>query len=129
MPHRFGRPDARSRVVTSFLHEAGRLRAFVPPFRFTSFFSPEDTLLCTCASEAALSRARIARAVSVRPSQPMRIAELTTGSGLVGFHLLLIENGSRLTGLDVDPAAIDTATRNARLLGRDGRVRFECAAL
>lgn len=59
----------------------------------------------------------------------MRIVELTTGSGLVGLHLLLVEGGSRLTGLDVDPAATETATRNARLLGLARRARFECADL
>ncbi len=59
----------------------------------------------------------------------MRIAELTTGSGLVGLHLLTLESGSRLTGLDVDPAAVEIAERNARLLGLGKRARFECADL
>jgi hypothetical protein len=59
----------------------------------------------------------------------MRIAELTTGSGLVGLHLLLVESGSRLTGLDIDPAATRIAARNARLLGLAKRTRFECADL
>jgi hypothetical protein len=59
----------------------------------------------------------------------MRIVELTTGSGLVGLHLLLVEGGSRLTGFDVDPTATEIAARNARLLGLGKRARFECADL
>lgn len=98
------------------------MRAFVPPFRFSSFFSPEDTLLCAIASEAALSRAR-------QPGSALRIAELTTGSGLVGLHLLRLEYGSTLTGFDVDEDAIEIARANAGILGLSQRARFECADL
>ena len=129
MAHRFGRPDTGSRVLPSFLDEAGRLRSFVPPFRFTAFFSPEDTLLCACASEAALVHARSQKRTSAWARNTMHIAELTTGSGLVGLHLLLVESESRLTGLDVDPTATEIAARNARLLGLAKRARFECADL
>jgi hypothetical protein len=129
MPHRFGRPDTGSRVLASFLDEAGRLHSFVPPFRFTAFFSPEDTLLCMCAAEAALIHARRQKRTSAWSRNMMRIAELTTGSGLVGLHLLLAESGSSLTGLDIDPTATETAARNARLLGLSKRTRFECADL
>ncbi|MEO8192675.1 MAG: hypothetical protein ABI681_02410 [Gemmatimonadales bacterium] len=129
MPQRFGRPAGENRALASFLEEAGRLRAFLPPFQFTSFFSPEDTLLCACASEAALSHTRRAAVIEGGIAEPMRIAELTTGSGLVGLHLLMLESGSLLTGLDVDPAAVDTAARNACLLELSGRARFECADL
>ena len=122
MPHRFGRPVPADRSITSFLDEAGRMRAFVPPFRFSSFFSPEDTLLCAIASEAALSRAR-------QPGNALRIAELTTGSGLVGLHLLRLEYGSTLTGFDVDEYAIEIARANAVMLGLGQRARFECADL
>lgn len=101
----------------------------MPPFRFTAFFSPEDTLLCACASEAALAHARPQRRMSKWSRNSMCIVELTTGSGLVGLHLLLVESGSRLTGLDVDPAATEIAARNARLLGLAKRARFECADL
>jgi hypothetical protein len=59
----------------------------------------------------------------------MHIAELTTGSGLVGLHLLLLESGSRLVGLDVDPTATEIAARNAKLLGLARRARFECTDL
>ncbi len=129
MPHRFGRPIAEKDVLASFLNEAGRLRAFVPPFRFTSFFSPEDTLLCTIASEAALSRARSPRRAGGWAQESMRIAELTTGSGLIGLHLLLLEHGSKLAGLDVDPVAVSIASKNARLVGINGRAKFDRADL
>src|SRR5687767_7303022 len=95
------RPSPAMSPLTPFIDEAGRMRAYVPPFRFTSFFSPEDTLLCTIAAEAALARARTMRRLNGRALDPLRIAELTTGSGLVGLHLLRLEKGSRLIGLDV----------------------------
>lgn len=129
MPYRFGRPETGTRLLPSFLDEAGRLHAFVPPFKFTAFFSPEDTLLCAYASEAALVHARAKRKPNVWSRNTMRIAELTTGSGLVGLHLLMLESGSRLIGLDVDPSAIEIAERNARQLGLGRRARFECADL
>ena len=129
MPHRFGRPVANNQHLSSFLTEAGRLRPFVPPFRFSAFFSPEDTLLCACASEAALAHARSVERTTTWPRSPMHIAELTTGSGLVGLHLLLLESGSRLVGLDVDPTATEIAARNAKLLGLARRARFECTDL
>jgi hypothetical protein len=99
------------------------MRAFAPPFRFTAFFSPEDTLLCAIASEAALERLHSERSRNGKRSDT-RIVELTTGSGLVGLHLLRLESGARLTGLDIDPGAIDTATANAKTLGLGRRARF-----
>ena len=129
MPHQFGRPETGTRILPSFIDEAGRLSAFVPPFRFTSFFSPEDTLLCACASEAALAHARSPRRQNAWSRHTMRIAELTTGSGLVGLHLLMLEAGSRLIGFDVDPSAVEIAEKNARLLGLGRKARFECADL
>jgi methylase of polypeptide subunit release factors len=109
--------------------EASRLRAFVPPFRFTSFFSPEDTLLCACAAEAALAHARIPGSSGVSSGPPLRIAELTAGSGLVGLHLLRIEKESELLGFDVDAVAVATSQQNARALGLRARSRFECTDL
>jgi hypothetical protein len=127
--NRFGRPDQSDHPLESFIDEASRLRAFVPPFRFTSFFSPEDTLLCVCASEAALAHARIPGSSGSMSRHPLRVAELTTGSGLVGLHLLRIEKESRLVGFDVDPLAVVTAQRNAKLLELSSRARFDCTDL
>jgi hypothetical protein len=60
---------------------------------------------------------------------PLRITELTSGSGLIGLHLLRIERNSTLLGLDVDMAAAGIASRNAELLGLSRRVRFVRADL
>ncbi len=103
------------------------MRAFAPPFRFTSFFSPEDTLLCAIGAEAAMARARTTHRFDGREIDPLRIVELTTGSGLVGLHLLRLENDSRFLGLDIDEGAVRTASGNARLFGLSSRSAFECA--
>jgi len=129
VPTRFGRPYPPSDLLPSLLAEAGRLRAFTPPFRFTSFFSPEDTLLCVCASEAALSHARLPGSEMQAGREPTRIAELTSGSGLVGLQLLRVERNSTLLGLDIDEQAADVASENAEVLGLSGRATFAQADL
>jgi methylase of polypeptide subunit release factors len=129
MPYNFGHEGETTAGTVSLLDEAGRMRAFVPPFSFTSFFSPEDTLLSAIASEAALARARSLQRHEGRSLDPLRIVELTTGSGLVGLHLLRLERGSTLTGIDIDCDAVETAARNARVLELSGRARFECRNL
>jgi methylase of polypeptide subunit release factors len=110
-------------TLPSLLSEAARLRAFKPPFRFTDFFSPEDTLLCVISSEAALAHARSPGA-SMQPGAPVRIVELASGSGLIGIHLLRIERHSTLLGIDIDHAAVQTATSNANDLGVGRRAWF-----
>jgi hypothetical protein len=117
----FGRPAKASDLLLPFIDEAVRIRSFVPPFRFTRFFSPEDTLLCVCASEAAIA--------GIDEGIRASVVELTTGSGLVGLDLLLLRKSAELLGLDVDRTAIDTASGNARVLKVDQRARFECADL
>ena len=111
------------------MSEAGRLRCFLPPFKFTSFFSPEDTLLCVIAAEASLSHARLPSGSGAVKGAPLRITELTSGSGLIGLHLLRIERNSTLLGLDIDASAAGTASGNADLLGLSRRVRFVRADL
>lgn len=76
------------------------------------------------ASEAALARARLPGASRLRVGAPLRIAELTCGSGLIGLHLSRIERNSTLLGLDVDSSAVITAAANAALLGLARRSRF-----
>jgi methylase of polypeptide subunit release factors len=129
MPNRFDRPYPAVSTLAPFTDEAGRMRAYIPPFRFTLFFSPEDTLLCTIAAEAALARARTMRRLNGRALDPLRILELTTGSGLVGLHLLRLEKGSRLIGLDIDETAIETAGQNSRVLELSPRAYFDQADL
>jgi len=75
------------------------------------------------AAEASLSHAR-SPGTSIPGREPLRIAELTSGSGLIGLHLLRIERNSTLLGLDLDPAASTVASHNAEMLALTRRVRF-----
>lgn len=119
--------------MNSLLSEAWRLEPFVPPFAFSAFFSPEDTLLCVCAADSA----RDLICDSRDRWSGMRIAELTSGSGLVGLYLLGAAGrgrreavfGSTLLGLDVDPEAARIAEQNARSLGLTDRARFAVSDL
>jgi len=52
------------------------------------------------------------------------VAELTSGSGLVGLYLLGRDCNATLLGLDIDGGAIRVAGQNARLLGLAERARF-----
>ena len=124
MRDQFGKTDRRASLLPTFVDEAHRLSSFLPPFRFSAFFSPEDTLLCVCASEKTLARVR---SEFTEKSGVVRIAELTTGSGLVGIRLLLIDESTRLLGLDVDRHACEIAEGNAKLLKIEKRAWFECA--
>jgi hypothetical protein len=111
-------------AVGSLLDEAWRLEPFVPPFVFSAFFSPEDTLLCVCAAEAA--RVLLPGGSS---DTVFRVAELTSGSGLVGLHLLRADPSARLLGLDIDAEAATIAGRNAEVLDLTERARFVTADL
>jgi len=107
--------------MISLLDEAWRLEPFVPPFRFSAFFSPEDTLLCVCAAESA--RRQFHRRNGTR-KEPLCVAELTSGSGLVGLRLLCDDAHATLLGLDIDEEAVDVSTQNAQVLGLSDRSRF-----
>ena len=115
------RPAPPADVLPLFSPQAaGRLERFVPPFQFTSFFAPEDTLLCVLAAE----RAATAAAEAAGTERVPYVVELTAGSGLVGLRLLDRYPRARLLGVDVDPGAPPVAERNARSLGTAGRARF-----
>ncbi|MGI9078594.1 MAG: methyltransferase [Gemmatimonadaceae bacterium] len=116
----FIRPVPPYSLIAPFAREASRLERYRPPFRFSSFFSPEDTLLCVLAGE---------RALAARVGNNSSIVELTSGSGLVGFQLLNLAPGARLFGVDVDPDAEICARANARLLDCASRARFSCMSL
>jgi hypothetical protein len=105
--------------VQPLADRVGRLARFAPPFAFTSFFAPEDTLLCLLAGDAALPL------VGGAP----RIVELTAGSGLVGLALLEAAAGATLLGVDVDPLGVPVARGNAERLGLAGRARFARGSL
>lgn len=142
----FSRHLPRRSLLPSLAGEATRLRRFVPPFRFTSFFAPEDTLLCVLAAEGALAGLDGRRSHGADPgaagngqllggtpsstgAAPMRIVELTTGSGLVGLHLLDVEPRATLFGVDIDHEAPAVARANAERLGLADRARFERASI
>lgn len=110
--------------VNSLLDEAWRLAPFTPPFAFSAFFSPEDTLLCVCAADAA--RELVTEAVATPAGTPAgyHIAELTSGSGLVGLYLLGRDRNATLLGLDIDGEATRVAEQNAMRLGLGRRARF-----
>jgi hypothetical protein len=116
--------------LESLADEAWRLEAFVPPFSFSAFFSPEDTLLCVCAAESAAHRATESRVVPpAAGSGGYRVAELTSGSGLVGLYLLQRIPEASLLGLDIDEEAARVSERNALILGLADRSRFGRADL
>jgi hypothetical protein len=108
--------------MVSLIDEAWRLEPFVPPFQFSAFFSPEDTLLCVCAAEAA--RRQLLAGVGESSEERLRITELTAGSGLIGLRLLRDDSRVTLLGLDIDKGAAAVAERNARVLGLSDRSRF-----
>ena len=126
----FARPVPSRGPLPLFSIEGHRLTRFRPPFRFTSFFAPEDTLLCVLAAETALLR------VTADPTnegegdaRALRIVELTAGSGLVGFRLLDAARNARLLGVDVDEEAPEVAAANAEVLGHAARSRFARASM
>lgn len=80
------------------------------------------------AAEASLSHAR-QPGETASGREPLRIAELTSGSGLIGLHLLRIERNSTLLGLDLDPSAAAVAAGNAETLALTRRARFTRADL
>jgi hypothetical protein len=110
--------------LLSLLDQAWRLEPFTPPFAFSAFFSPEDTLLCVCAADAARLLRTESRSPSCDADTGFRVVELTSGSGLVGLYLLGRDCNARLLGLDIDTEAKRVAERNALLLGLADRARF-----
>lgn len=111
------------------LDEAWRLEPFRPPFAFSAFFSPEDTLLCVCAADAARVLLTENQSKKGKAETDFFVAELTSGSGLVGLSILRQNRSARLLGLDVDREAAHVAERNAILLDLDSRTRFARADL
>ena len=115
--------------VVSLLDEAWRLQPFAPPFAFSAFFSPEDTLLCVCAADSARLLLAESASHAGTAESGFRYAELTSGSGLVGLYLLGRDANSRLFGLDIDDEAANVATRNALTMGLADRAQFSQADL
>ena len=76
-----------------------------------------------CAADAARRLLTDAPASQNKPAD-FTVAELTSGSGLVGLSILRQTPRARLLGLDVDRDAAHVAERNAILLDLDSRTRF-----
>lgn len=122
--HSFPLPTSPSVGLVSLLGEAWRLEPFAPPFAFGEFFSPEDTLLCVCAADAARELLTEPTAPNASADRGLRVAELTSGSGLVGLYLLGRDSDARLLGLDINSHAAQLAERNAVMPGLADRARF-----
>jgi hypothetical protein len=110
--------------VTSLLDEAWRLGPFAPPFTFSAFFSPEDTLLCVCAADVARRLLTESAETCGSAQVGFRVAELTSGSGLIGLYILGRDCNATLLGLDIDSEAKRVAEQNAFRLGLAQRARF-----
>jgi hypothetical protein len=128
-PHSDLLPTSTPLGIVSLLDEAWRLERFAAPFTFGEFFSPEDTLLCVCAADAARELLTAPAASNASADHSLRVAELTSGSGLVGLYLLGRDSNARLLGLDINEEAAHLAERNALILGLADRARFAQADL
>lgn len=60
----------------------------------------------------------------LRETKAPVIADVGTGSGCIALSLAAERPDAVVTGIDVSPAALAVARRNASRLGLDGRVRF-----
>ena len=60
----------------------------------------------------------------LRETKAPRIADVGTGSGCIALSLAAERSDAVVSGIDVSPAALLVARRNASRFGLDGRVRF-----
>ncbi len=127
-PPDVGEPRAvRPAGLPSLADAAPWLARFTPPFKFGSFFAPEDTVLCALATGVALRRAR-------RPGDPAhgaarRVVELTAGSALVLGAALLADPALEGFGAEVDPEAVERAHGNLAAIGVQDRARVRRVGL
>lgn len=52
------------------------------------------------------------------------LLDIGTGTGILAIAAALLEPGSRITAVDVDPLAVETARENAALNGVEGRIEI-----
>ena len=66
----------------------------------------------------------IAERIERAESEPLRILDLGTGSGAIALALLSALPDAEAVAVDIDPAALDVARRNATAHGLTDRIRF-----
>lgn len=120
-------PPASRTTLPSLAEAAPWLAAYGPPFRFGSFFAPEDTVLCALATGVALRRSRRPR--DAAHGRPRRVVELTAGSALVLTAALRAEPGLEGVAAEVDPDAVGRATGNFAALGVGDRAHVRRVGL
>jgi release factor glutamine methyltransferase len=96
-------------------HLTGRREFYGRPFEVT-----RDVLIPRPETELMVDRAR--ELLGARPEEARGVADVGTGSGCIAVTLALEVRGARVTALDVSPAALAVARRNAEALG--ATVRF-----
>ena len=62
-----------------------------------------------------------------RPGNKRRILDLGCGCGVVGLSVLLASEKAEVTGVDIQPALVDAARKNAESLGLSGHYTALCA--
>ena len=67
-----------------------------------------------------------ARGLRKNAAEPLRIADLGTGCGVIAFITYHKLGGAKLTGYDVSPAAIERAQRACVMNGLDDDIDFIC---
>ncbi|HSR69438.1 MAG TPA: peptide chain release factor N(5)-glutamine methyltransferase [Acidobacteriota bacterium] len=67
------------------------------------------------------------RRLSPLPDRPLQVVEVGLGSGCLGETLILEDPRVILTGIDISPAALQVANRNALRLGAGSRLRMVAA--
>jgi release factor glutamine methyltransferase len=63
------------------------------------------------------------------PGRPARVLDLGTGSGAIAVALAVNRPDLRVTAVDISPAALAVARRNAEAHGVAGRIAFLCSDL
>ena len=100
----------------------------VKPFMHWEFIVTEDVLIPRPETEVLVEKA-VFELNRNFPDLPLRLADIGTGSGVIGLSMLALLPSARLTAVDVSPAALEVARQNAQLLGVRDRVIFSCGDL
>jgi release factor glutamine methyltransferase len=105
--------------------KAGEPLAYVLGFKdfFKSrFFVSRSVLIPRPETEIIVTE--VLKRTEAAPNNPYKICDIGTGSGCIGLSLLKELNNAELTTIDISPAAIDMAKKNAFQLNVSDRVTF-----